>query len=111
MYYGMIVKCGFIRLTENNRRKNMHDEPYRKKTVMEQDHDHVPGWDKCHIPAKDIFRHNDKPENCPSCGGIGTKRSEKMNIELQYLACNDCGICFVRPVVNGIVMTCAEVEI
>ena len=100
----------FIRATENNRRQKMHGRPY-KKTAAEKLQEAIfgdGGWDKCHLPVRNIFKHNDAPENCPACGGIGTKRSTNLGPNYQSLACIECGIGFVRPVRDGVIITGGE---
>lgn len=90
-----------------NEMKNSH----YKTNPFEKLFNVVYGWDKCHLPVKDIFRHDDKPENCPACGGIGSKRSMEISDNLQRLSCIECGLNFVRPVMFGVIITAEEIEI
>jgi hypothetical protein len=111
----------FIKATENRRRKIMGPgtaanlrrirELEAEENERESLREALGGWDKCHIPVTDIFRHDDVPENCPACGGIGAKRSRKLSVEIQCLSCNDCGANFIRPVKFGVILTKGEVEI
>jgi hypothetical protein len=106
----------FIKASENKRRQSMGPgtkENLRRVRELEalDTNTHHDGWDKCHIPVKNIFRYDDKPENCPACGGLQARISEKLSVTLQFLNCRDCGANFVRPIRDGAIITSEEEEI